>query len=126
MEEREPVAARLAETEATIVKLTADQTAAARRRDAELERIRVTDASTVEERAVLVDGLPAELVTLYEKIRERGGGVGAALLKAKRCGGCRLEISGTELAHIRAADDDDVIRCEECGRILIRTSESGL
>ena len=126
MEEREPVAALLAETEAAIAKLEAEQADAAQRRDAALEQIRVTDASTVEERAVLVDGLPTELVALYEKIRERGAGVGAALLKAKRCGGCRLEISGTELARIRAAADDDVLRCEECGRILIRTAESGL
>ena len=29
-------------------------------------------------------------------------------------------------AFERASADDDVIRCDECSRILVRTSESGL
>jgi hypothetical protein len=37
-----------------------------------------------------------------------------------------LDLDHAELATIRAAADDDVIRCEECSRILVRTSESGL
>ena len=52
--------------------------------------------------------------------------VTAALLRAKSCGGCMLDIDNAELATIRAAADDDVIRCEECSRILVRTSESGI
>jgi predicted nucleic acid-binding Zn-ribbon protein len=31
-----------------------------------------------------------------------------------------------ELAVIRAAAEDEVIRCEECQRILVRTEDSGL
>jgi uncharacterized protein len=53
-------------------------------------------------------------------------GVGAALLRARRCEGCMLDLDNAELATIRGAADDDVIRCEECTRILVRTAESGL
>ncbi len=52
--------------------------------------------------------------------------MGAALLRARQCGGCRLTLDAQELARIKAAPADDVIRCEECQRILVRTPESGL
>ena len=44
--------------------------------------------------------LPADLVALYERIRESSGGMGAALLAAGRCGGCRLELSGADRARV--------------------------
>jgi predicted nucleic acid-binding Zn-ribbon protein len=67
-----------------------------------------------------------ELVALYEKIRASAGGTGAAALRQRRCGGCQLELNPVDLERIRAADEDEVIRCEECRRILVRTPESGL
>ena len=66
------------------------------------------------------------LMTLYAKVRESSGGIGAAELKQRRCGGCRLELNSLDLSSIRSAAADDVVRCEECRRILIRTAESGL
>jgi len=68
----------------------------------------------------------ADLVTLYEKIRAQSAGVGAAELRQRRCTGCRLELNTVEINQLRTAEDDEVMRCEECRRILIRTSESGL
>ena len=78
------------------------------------------------ERAPIVAGLPADLLALYEKLRVQKGGVGAAPLRARQCGGCRLSIDAAELAQIKAAGSDEVIRCEECQRILVRVAESGL
>jgi len=52
--------------------------------------------------------------------------VGAALLRQRRCEGCRLELNNSDIATIRAAANDAVVFCEECGRILVRTDESGL
>jgi hypothetical protein len=78
------------------------------------------------ERAPVADGLPDELLALYDKLRESKGGVGAAPLRARECGGCRLTLDPAELATIRNAAPDEVIRCEDCQRILVRTSESGL
>ena len=38
----------------------------------------------------------------------------------------QLGIDAAELATIKAAPADEVVRCEECSRILVRTAESGL
>jgi predicted nucleic acid-binding Zn-ribbon protein len=66
------------------------------------------------------------LLSLYDRIRQQTGTTGAALLKARQCQGCRIELFGKELAAVRAADPNEVVRCDECGRILVRTPESGL
>jgi uncharacterized protein len=70
--------------------------------------------------------IPADLLALYERIRTQTGGTGAAMLKARQCQGCRLELFGKELAAVRNADPHEVVRCDNCGRILVRTAESGL
>lgn len=77
-------------------------------------------ATVAEERAAVVAGLDAALVTLYERTRAHGGGLGAAALRGTRCDGCRLELNPIDLARIRSAPADEVVRCEECGRILVR------
>ena len=78
------------------------------------------------DRAPAAEGLPADLLALYDRLRAAKGGVGAAALRARRCEGCMLTVDPAELGVIRAAADDEVLRCEECQRILVRTSESGL
>lgn len=75
-------------------------------------------------REELVAGLDAELVALYERQRTRGG-AGAGLLQGRRCGACQIEIDRGELARISAAADDDVLRCPECGAILLRVKGTG-
>jgi predicted nucleic acid-binding Zn-ribbon protein len=47
-------------------------------------------------------------------------------LRQRRCEGCRLELSGSELGEVRAAKPETVLRCDNCRRILVRTAESGL
>ena len=78
------------------------------------------------DRAAAVEGLPADLVALYEKLRAQKGGVGAAALRRRECGGCRLTLNASDLGIIAKRPADDVVRCEECDRILVRTGESGL
>ncbi len=77
-------------------------------------------------RAPVVAEIPGDLLALYDKLRASKGGVGAAALRARQCGGCRLTLDPAELARIKGLPDDEVVRCEECQRILVRTSESGL
>lgn len=67
-----------------------------------------------------------DLVALYEKVRASSGGTGAAALRQRRCGGCQLELNQVEIQRLRDAPADEVLRCEECRRILVRTPESGL
>lgn len=86
------------------------------------------DASLTEvgaARGPVTGGLPSDLMGLYDRLREQKG-IGAALLRARQCGGCNMTLDAAELSRIRAADADEVIRCEECQRILVRTDESGL
>jgi uncharacterized protein len=87
------------------------------------------DAATAQhqaQRSLLTAEIPADLLALYEKVAAAGGGVGAAMVKQRRCEGCHLELAGSELISVRAAADDAVLRCENCRRILVRTAESGL
>ena len=65
-------------------------------------------------------GIEKPLLELYEKIRASGGGIGAAPLIGNTCDGCHLSITPVELEKIKALPVDDVVRCEECRRILVR------
>ena len=64
-----------------------------------------------------ISGNPAQVQTAFYN---RTAGPGAALLQGRRCGACRIEIDRGELARISAAADDEVLRCPECGAILLR------
>jgi predicted nucleic acid-binding Zn-ribbon protein len=97
----------------------------AARRDAALGEIGEQAEKAENLRAGVTAGVPDELLALYEKLRGQHG-VGAAALRAGRCEGCHLSLNTVDLARIRAAEPDEVLRCEECRRILVRTPESGL
>ena len=60
------------------------------------------------------------LLELYEKIRGNGGGVGAAALVGNKCNGCNLAINAVEMDRIKSLAKDELLRCEECRRILVR------
>jgi predicted nucleic acid-binding Zn-ribbon protein len=102
-----------------VEKLRQARDAAVSELDAEAERVRA-------EREEIASGLDQGLMALYEKVREASGGVGAAALKGGRCEGCRLQLTPIDLNRIRAASPDEIVRCEECRRILVRTPDSGL
>jgi predicted nucleic acid-binding Zn-ribbon protein len=95
-------------------------------RDSALGALDAETADAKQARDALAGTLAADLVTLYEKIRANSSGLGAARLHQGRCDGCRLELTPTDLQRIRTAPDDEVLRCEECRRILVRVPESGL
>lgn len=95
-------------------------------RDAALADLDNEATQVARPRADVVAGVGADLVTLYEKIRASSGGTGAAPLRQRRCGGCQLELNQVDMNRIIAAPEDEVLRCEECRRILVRTAESGI
>jgi predicted nucleic acid-binding Zn-ribbon protein len=126
MERSESLTARVTELEARRAELVtrletleSDRDAAVAKLDAEAEQVGSG-------RADIVAGVGEDLIALYEKIRASSGGMAAAELRHRRCGGCRLELGNVDLARIRNAPEDEVVRCEECRRIMIRTGESGL
>lgn len=95
-------------------------------RDAAWKQIDDEAEALRQEREAVAGELPDDLVSLYDKVRASGGGIGAAALRQRRCEGCRLELDPASLRDIRAAAPDAVVRCDECRRILVRTDESGL
>jgi uncharacterized protein len=99
--------------------------AAAARRDEALGELDEQAAKAADRRAAVVTQVPDDLLGLYERMRAQHG-VGAAALRRGRCEGCHLTLNTVDLNRIRAAAEDEVLRCEECRRILVRTPESGL
>ena len=125
MEQKETAEAALSELRARLDAAAARRAAAEQRRDETLADIAKEEEFKTSSRGPLAADLPADLVALYDKIRLESG-LGAALFRSGRCGGCRIELYGADLARVKAAAADDVVRCEECRRIMVRTAESGL
>ncbi|WTO64007.1 C4-type zinc ribbon domain-containing protein [Streptomyces sp. NBC_00212] len=126
MERRESAQERAAELTGRVSSVQAKTDDATARRDAALAELDAEAASVTKEREIVAGSVPADLLKLYDKLREQQGGVGAARLYQRRCEGCRLELNITEVNEVKAAAPDTVLRCENCRRILVRTSESGL
>ncbi len=106
--------------------LAAELASVAAARDATLAELEEQSSKAADRRIEVTATLPAELLNLYDKLRIQHGGVGAAALRHRSCQGCNLTMNTVDLNAIRAAPDDEVLRCEECRRILVRTAESGL
>jgi predicted nucleic acid-binding Zn-ribbon protein len=107
-------------------RLLAARDDAAAARDKAFAEIDEEIARTTAERGSMAGSFPEDLLSLYERLRVEHGGVGAGPIERGRCGGCRLDLMQNEKAEIRAAAVDDVLRHEECGRIMVRTAESGI
>ena len=125
MERREGVQRRLASLAGERAALASQREEVAARRDAALTEIAEQAEKAGNLREGAAAGEPADLLALYDKLRAQHV-VGAAALRGGRCEGCHLSLNTVGLARIRAAPPDEVLRCEECRRILIRTAESGL
>lgn len=77
-------------------------------------------AQEQEARAEAARSVPPELLTSYEKLRARLGGVGAARLEHGTCMGCRLRLPASELDRLKREPPDALVFCDQCGRILVR------
>jgi predicted nucleic acid-binding Zn-ribbon protein len=95
------------------------------RRAAAIAEISEAAETAGAKRSEVAAEMPADLLALYDRIRASSG-VGAAMLRRGQCQGCHLSLNTVDLNAIRAAAPDEVVRCEECRRILVRTAESGL
>ena len=120
MEAREPIDAEVAAIEA-------EQQAAAD----EIDRLEQAagaveaeiDAELAAEetaRAEAESHVPPDLLKEYDQLRAKLDGVGAARLVGNACMGCHLTLAATEVDRIRHLPEDEVVYCDNCGRILIR------
>jgi uncharacterized protein len=125
MERRETLESQRDELTASRDSLGGEIAEVTARRDAVFAEIDEQAAKALDRRGGVAAEVPADLTALYDQIRKTKGS-GAALLRAGRCEGCHLTVDAADLKGFRAAAPDEVIRCEECRRILVRTPESGL
>lgn len=126
MERVEAAQARRDEAASQADAAASELSAVTERRDAALREIGEEEAKASESRAAVASAVPEDLLALYDKLRAQLGGAGAAMLRRGKCEGCHEALSTAELNEVRAAAPDEVFRHEECRRILVRTSESGL
>lgn len=125
MEQREAVGMDVQHAQRTLDEAQARQAEITERRDTALADIDAAQAGRGRDREAVVAELPADLLAEYDRRRARSG-TGAAPLRERRCGACRLELDRTALAALRSAPADEVVHCEECGTVLVRTPQSGL
>jgi predicted nucleic acid-binding Zn-ribbon protein len=124
---------RLEETQAKATALASEQERLSQASE-DVERRRVHTLAAMErdaefarqQRATVEPDIPPDLLTLYDKLRAQSDGLAAVPIRQRRCGGCQLELTATDVGRVRAAAEDEVLRCEECRRIQVRTDESGL
>jgi uncharacterized protein len=125
MEQREALGLDVLHAQRVVAEAEHERGGIAERRDTALADIDAGEAGRTRDRERAAAALPADLLADYDRRRARTG-TGAALLRERRCGACRLELDRTALGALRAAPADEVVHCEECGTILVRTPESGL
>src|SRR5208337_3649146 len=80
------------------------------RQDAAVKEIDEQAAKASDQRGSVASDVPADLLALYDQIRKTKG-VGAAMLRARRCEGCHLNLNAADLNVIRASAPDEVVRC---------------
>jgi predicted nucleic acid-binding Zn-ribbon protein len=107
------LAAEVSDWESEVSKLKAQL-------DSEINELNSAKTRDIEARTELAKSIDAELLQLYEKIRSASDGVGAARLAGAKCEGCHLTMNSAEVTRIKSLPDDELVRCEECRRILIR------
>jgi uncharacterized protein len=119
MEQRETLEAELAELATRREGFTAEQAEVTKARDAALVEIdRELDGEQAARDGVAPD-VGEQLRGLYDQVRSKLAGVGAAALVGNTCQGCRVSISPVELAAVRKLPPEEVKRCENCRRILV-------
>jgi uncharacterized protein len=125
MEQREAVGADVEHSSGVLATAERELASVTERRDTALADIDAAETGRRRAREEVVATLPADVLGAYERRREQRG-VGAAALVARRCQACRLELDRTAISELKSAPADELVNCEECGVILVRTEGSGL
>ena len=122
MEQREPLDAQLADLEAGGRTAATDLAAALDALSTAEAEIDAEIATETDARAGVAASISGEMLSTYERCREKGNGVGAARLVGGTCQGCHLSVPSTEVDAIRHAPADQVSYCDNCGCILVLSS----
>jgi len=124
MERLEAHESALSELTTAHAALLNDRAGVAAERDAELAVVAGQEQQVRAEREALAAPLEDRLIQLYDRLRGRLGGVAVAALRHGRSEGSGLPVPATELAKIKATPDDEIVYCEDSGRILVRGEDA--
>jgi uncharacterized protein len=94
------------------------------RRDTALADLEAVETRRTADRSTMAKGFPDDLLKLYDRQREQRG-IGAAVFQSRSCGACRIELDRSAFGKVKDAAADEVVRCEECGAILVRLAQPG-
>ncbi|ROS54480.1 zinc ribbon domain-containing protein [Frigoribacterium sp. PhB24] len=125
MERVESLGAVAAVTRGELDQLETRRVDAETGRDATLSELEADRAEVVANRETIAATVPADLLALYERQRDRYG-VGASLLRGGVSSASGVALTGSDLAAVRAAAEDDVVLCPDSNAVLVRTYESGI
>lgn len=120
MEQVEPIDQRLtalAERKADLDRQAVALTAAIAEAEAAIDRER---ADVRARRDALVADIDAGALQEYDTVRSRLGGIAVARLEHGSCGACHMKLSAVEHDRILHLSPDEPVRCEDCGRFLVR------
>jgi predicted nucleic acid-binding Zn-ribbon protein len=122
MERREAVDADASFARVELDKARETLKDAAARRVQALADLEATETRRTADRSTMAKGFPDDLLKLYDRQREQRG-IGAAPFQSRRCGACRIELDSGAVSKLKEAAADEIVRCEECGTILVRIAE---
>ncbi|KQQ27584.1 MULTISPECIES: zinc ribbon domain-containing protein [unclassified Frondihabitans] len=125
MDRVEQTSAVVAGTQSELDAIAASKTELATSREASLAQIESERGHAIADRETIAGRIPADLLALYERQRERYG-VGASHLRARVSSASGVELTGSDLAAVRSAAPDDVLLCPDSQAVLVRTDESGI
>jgi predicted nucleic acid-binding Zn-ribbon protein len=94
-------------------------------RDVAMKAIDAERSNANANRVAIAGKVPADLLALYEKQRQRYG-VGASHLRGGVSSASGVKLNENDMVTIRTAAPDEVLMCPDSNAILVRTSESGL
>jgi len=69
-------------------------------------------------RAAAIAAVPEELVSHYERIARRHGGVALAEIRGEGCGQCGVHIRPHVIQQLSRPGNEEIFHCETCTRIL--------
>jgi predicted nucleic acid-binding Zn-ribbon protein len=81
------------------------------------EKKKKLDGATVE-RGGIAGKVPEDVLELYTRIAKRHPGSAMAEARADQCRGCGMRVLPHVLQLLLSETDEEVLRCEMCGRIL--------
>lgn len=71
-------------------------------------------------RSAFTERIPGDLLAVYDRVRSRGYGIGAARIVNKVCGSCAIQLGPADFADFQKLTPADVAQCPQCSAILVR------